>query len=110
MDCDYGNCDGNGPCKLHKEMLSMSDNLDRFENELATFSAVNVEPTPVLNQLPHVADLVIADINARKDFGMKKYGTALQPHNGRDALTDAYQEALDLCKYIRQAIYERDGK
>jgi len=73
-------------------------------------AATRVEPMPVVNSHPHVADLVIEDINGRKAFGMKKYGTALQPHNGRDALNDAYQEALDLCKYLRQCIYERDGK
>lgn len=32
----------------------------------------------------------------------------LEPaHNGRDALVDAYQEALDLTMYLRQAIEER---
>lgn len=29
--------------------------------------------------------------------------------NGRDALLDAYQEALDLVVYLRQVIYERDN-
>lgn len=33
---------------------------------------------------------------------------ALQPHNGRDALRDAYEESLDLVCYLRQAIEERD--
>jgi hypothetical protein len=36
--------------------------------------------------------------------------TYLQAHNGRDALLDAYQEALDLAIYLRQALAERDGK
>lgn len=31
----------------------------------------------------------------------------LQAHNGRDPLVDAYQEALDLVVYLRQAIEER---
>jgi hypothetical protein len=46
----------------------------------------------------------------RNEFGEFKYGTPLQAHNGRDALKDAYEEALDLCVYLRQALYERDGK
>lgn len=100
--------------KLTKIDLGETDP-DQFAESLRNMAAresaaVNVEPKPIPNQHPHVADLVIADINSRKEFGLKKYGTALQPHNGRDALTDAYQEALDMCKYIRQAIYERDGK
>jgi len=36
-----------------------------------------------------------------------KYHTYLLTHNGRDALIDAYQEALDLAMYLRQAIEER---
>jgi hypothetical protein len=31
----------------------------------------------------------------------------LQAHNGRNALIDAYQEALDLVVYLRQAIEEQ---
>lgn len=43
----------------------------------------------------------------RDQEGRRKYGTPLQAGNGRDALVDAYQEALDLCVYLRQAIAER---
>jgi hypothetical protein len=55
-----------------------------------------------------VWDLVIADMRERDASGLAKYGTRLQPGNGRDALVDAYQEALDLCVYLRQAIAERE--
>lgn len=56
---------------------------------------VEPEPPPVVNDHPHIQDLVVEDIRARKVQGIAKYGTALQGFNGRDALTDAYQEALD---------------
>ncbi len=68
------------------------------------------QPVPVKNDKPEVWPLVLADMGARHDFGRKKYGVGLQPHNGRDALRDAYEEALDLCVYLRQAMYERDGR
>ena len=68
------------------------------------------EPPPRPNILPAVWDLVISDMTARDGNGKEKYGVRLQPHNGRDALTDAYQEALDLAVYLRQALYERDGR
>ena len=45
---------------------------------------------------------VIEDMRARDQFGTEKYGTPLQSFNGRDALVDAYQEALDLCAYSYQ--------
>lgn len=68
------------------------------------------QPAPVSNTHPAVWPLVIEDMAARDAVGRERYGVPLQPHNGRDALIDAYQEALDLCAYLRQAIYERDGK
>ncbi len=53
--------------------------------------------------------LVIADMKARRLHGIEEYGVPVQPHNGRDPLVDAYQEALDMCVYLRQAIEERRG-
>jgi hypothetical protein len=67
------------------------------------------QPLPVPNAGPDVQQLVVADIGARRELGIRRYGTALQPHNGRDALRDAYEEALDLACYLRQVIAERDG-
>ncbi len=57
-----------------------------------------------------ILPLVISDLRGRDVIGKKKYKTTLQSHNGRDCLMDAYQEALDLCMYLRQAICERDGQ
>lgn len=67
------------------------------------------EPPPVPNAQPAVWSLVIADMQSRDREGRRKYGTPLQPFNGRDALVDAYQEALDLVVYLRQAIEERNA-
>lgn len=64
---------------------------------------------PVINDEPDIQSQVIADIEERRKVGIQRYGTALQPHNGRDALRDAYEEALDLACYLKQAIVERDG-
>ena len=65
------------------------------------------EPLPDANDNDPIYKKVIRDIQARALFGRSKYGTDLQAHNGRDALMDAYQEALDLCMYLRQVIEER---
>jgi hypothetical protein len=54
--------------------------------------------------------LVLTDLARRAEYGKELYGTYLQPHNGRDMLKDAYEEAMDLCVYLRGAMYERDGK
>lgn len=51
--------------------------------------------------------LVLKDMEERRKHGIEKYGVPVQPDNGRDPLVDAYQEALDLCVYLRQAIEER---
>jgi hypothetical protein len=57
--------------------------------------------------MTRVATQVIADIRERERTGILVYGQALQPHNGRDALQDAYEEALDLACYLKQALLER---
>lgn len=66
------------------------------------------EPPPIKSSFPAVWDLVFADIIERDKKGKEKYGTRLQPFNGRNVLIDAYQEALDLVVYLRQAIFEKD--
>jgi hypothetical protein len=50
--------------------------------------------------------LVGEDLVTRERIGVERYGTSLKPHNGRDALRDAYEEAVDLAIYLRQAIAE----
>lgn len=77
------------------------------------------EPTPAGGD--HIHDLVVAnllssprpwgqqiarDVAARKQLGIERYGVPLQANNGRDALVDAYQEALDLAVYFEQALVE----
>jgi hypothetical protein len=81
------------------------------------------EPDPIANDNESIHDLVcddlhfntdpfsnkvIADLEERRRFGLEKYGTVLQSFNGRDALVDAYQEALDLLVYLKQELEESD--
>ena len=66
------------------------------------------QPPPRRNDLPAVWDLVVADMVHRDRIGRERYGTPLQPMNGRDALIDLYQELLDAVVYVRQLIFERD--
>jgi hypothetical protein len=67
------------------------------------------QPIPTKNEQPCIQDLVIKDIENRKEVGKQRYGTTLQPFNGRSALWDAYFEALDLCQYLRQMLYEQEN-
>ena len=55
-----------------------------------------------------IQDQVIEDLEHRKELGLSTYGTLLYPHNGRDQLQDAYEEALDLACYLKSAMIERD--
>lgn len=80
--------------------------------------ALRQQPAPVKNGQPAIQDLVIDDLRkfgygpvandqeVRKETGLRKYGTLLQAFNGRDALLDTYEEALDLMNYARQAVEE----
>lgn len=75
------------------------------EKQLDLFSE---QPPPKKNTFPEVYQLFTEDLETRYRIGMQRYGKALQPFNDRDALRDAYEEAIDLAFYLRQAIYERD--
>lgn len=66
------------------------------------------QPLPTPNDELDIQSRVITDIKERREVGIKRYGTALQPNNGRDALQDAYEEAIDLCMYLKQLIVERE--
>jgi len=68
------------------------------------------QPLPQVNDREPVQDQVIRYIRRRKEVGIKRYGTPLQPFNGRDALRDAFEEAVDLTQYLAQLIIERDGQ
>lgn len=46
---------------------------------------------------------------SRKNFGLEKYGTLLQPFNGRKHLDDALDELADALVYYRSEIYEKEG-
>lgn len=64
---------------------------------------------PVKNENAFIQELVMDDLAERLREGVERYGTLLQGHNGRDMLQDAYDEAMDLCVYLRGAIWERDN-
>lgn len=94
---------------------------------------VNGEPEPVHNFNPSVHDLLINDakhstlawgvtrvddtirnqmidiFRARKEYGLKKYGTVLQADNGRDFLRDAVDEMVDFLAYVRTGLEENPG-
>ena len=65
-------------------------------------------PKPTPNQHPPIHDLVALDLMKRKAHGTRKYGTPLQPHNGRNALQDLYEELLDACAYLKQRLREEE--
>ena len=71
-------------------------------------NAYQHEPEPKRGEIV-VYEVVLSDIRQRVKAGNEKHGTYLETNNGRDALWDAYQEAIDLVMYLRQAILEREG-
>lgn len=65
------------------------------------------QPPPIKNEKQEIWPLVIKDMEERHEFGKKKYGTGLQPFNGRNSLLDVYEECLDLLVYFRQKLEEQ---
>ncbi len=67
------------------------------------------QPKPNQRKGPRQVDvtpLVQADLAERSRKGIQTYGVPLRTHNGRNALCDAYEEALDMACYLRQALSE----
>lgn len=64
------------------------------------------QPAPKPGRLP-VQEIMILAIQERRAYGKRKYGRILETDNGRDALKDAWEEALDLFTYLTQARLER---
>lgn len=95
-----------------KMAVNTRDSAQRTIDRLAVPERANREgdqSLPTTNDLPCIQDLVIADIERRKDVGRRRYGTVLQPFNGRDSLRDAYEEAIDLAVYLRQLLFEHES-
>lgn len=68
------------------------------------------QPLPIAHDdQPFIHDTVANEVLARGRLGERRYGTRLQPFNGRRALQDAYEEVLDAAVYLRQEISEREG-
>ena len=67
-----------------------------------------MQPDPTDGHGPDIVDLVQKNLDERRKKGIESYGRPLRAGNGRDALWDAYEEALDLACYLRQAIEERN--
>jgi NTP pyrophosphatase (non-canonical NTP hydrolase) len=64
--------------------------------------------------LPHgtgveIFPLVQADLAERERKGIATYGESLRANNGRKALQDAYEEALDQALYLRQKLEEEQS-
>jgi hypothetical protein len=90
------------------------DKVKRLEREkrqlVNSLRDIAEQPKPKPNTHQAVMDLVMEDFKARDQLGKERYGTRLQPFNGRNGLRDAYEEALDLAIYLRQVIFEMEGK
>ena len=59
-----------------------------------------------------IAELVQADIEARAELGLNKYGARLKKfsrENGKSPLENMYEEILDMAMYLKQHIAEQSG-
>lgn len=110
---DFINRPLNGQCKhripLGTVCLFCENEYAQKKEKDFTSKVTGHEPDPKPGE-KIVINLVVKDLTERAIVGKEKYGTFLMTKNGRDALMDAYQEALDLVMYLRQAIEERNDK
>ncbi|QDP46632.1 MAG: hypothetical protein Tp1137MES00d2C23059491_51 [Prokaryotic dsDNA virus sp.] len=95
-----------------KRLMNERDNLKRCGEYSGCVKVdlgdVKEKEVAMQKNKPVVAQVMI-DLTERMEIGIKTYGEALRASNGRDALQDAYEEALDLACYLKQAMIERDN-
>lgn len=95
-----------------KRLMNERDNLKRCGEYSGCVKVdlgdVKEKEVAMQKNKPVVAQVMI-DLTERMEIGIKTYGEALRANNGRDALQDAYEEALDLACYLKQAMIERDN-
>lgn len=85
---------------------ALKNNFEDVKNMIRPTN-VTEQPAPVTTELSEeICDQVIEDLKFRKKLGFEKYGTPLKSFNGRNALRDAYEEALDLVQYLKQQMVE----
>lgn len=77
------------------------------ENVRVNSPGTSKQPAPKGSGRP-IYKMVLEDIKDRVREGTIEYGEPLMANNGRDALCDAYQEAIDLVMYLRQLIEEEN--
>lgn len=80
------------------EMPSFTHQLKRREGD---------QDLPTVNERTPVQLLIIEDWKERLELGISRYGTGLQPFNGRNGFRDLYEELIDAVNYTRQVIEER---
>lgn len=54
-------------------------------------------------------DRVAETMPVRMELGLRRYGTLLQPFNGRDFMRDAFEELFDLSVYLEGVAAEREA-
>ena len=64
---------------------------------------------PLPNNSQPIWEQVIQDMKSRDELGRLRYGVPLQSFNTRNAIQDAFEEALDLVVYLKQYSIERDA-
>ena len=99
--------DGRAWCSYHSAWHS--DTVDKAMQETSRY--LNKELKKITEPKKRtVYPEVVKDLLERVEMGREKYGAPLTTNNGRPALQDAYEEALDLAMYLKQRIMEEEWK
>lgn len=114
--------------RVHRKMIEQAKEF-QAESDAATFADVEscaayaeaervcdpqkpVRPGDQMHPIPNNAEdmqtKLIIRLLKRRQIGISRYGTALQPFNNRDGLKDLGEELLDALVYTEQVRTERD--
>ncbi len=94
-------------CGQHTALETDGRCADRSACDARIASVFEGQPMPQPGQ-HDVTSALITELLARQQKGIVTYGTSLQTFNGRNALRDALDEALDFAQYLKQALMEHE--
>ncbi len=86
------------------QIRTRNNRLYEFGNSHLSLIESAIQPPPVSNDSRPIWEMVIEDMRERSEMGR------VQASSGMNGLRDAYEKALDLAVYLKQAIVERDGE
>lgn len=91
---------------VREDLFDLRNLLDRGLTTAAGWCDADDVEQLTAHVVPATLNLLVEAMSESERLGLERYGTVLQPNNGRSVERDGAEEARDLLVYTRQALLE----